>query len=131
MPEWTTGKAIHSRTRSTKSGKPNRRKTDHVSRSSDAHVHLHRNYLFPKLLRWGMVWKEIGIVRRYRPVTSIEYDYCWGETVEYHQVKMEENRDGQWVPLQVAKDIIAQRDAQVERLKKRIAQLEAEVERYV
>lgn len=78
-----------------------------------------------------MVWKENVVVRRYRPVTSIEYDYCWGETVECHQVKMQEDRSGQWVPVQVAKDIVAQRDAQVERLKKRIAQLEQEVERYV
>lgn len=60
-------------------------------------------------------------MRRYKPEAYTEYDYG----SEYQCVRMEENRYGEWVPFENAKDTVRHLTKQIERLKMENKKLKA------
>ena len=60
------------------------------------------------------------MVNRYTPVIECK---LYGCTVGEEYADMEQDPSGQWVKLETYNDAVAQKDAQIERLKKQISSL--------
>lgn len=57
--------------------------------------------------------------RKYTPVHKIEYD-GWCSSDDFHYAEMEEDKNGQWVPLKVFEDETSRLNAAIIRLKKQL-----------
>jgi hypothetical protein len=60
--------------------------------------------------------------RKYNPIHKVEYGYWQGDT-DYHYAEMEEQKNGEWVPLKVFEDETNRLNAVILRLKKQLNKL--------